>query len=133
MSDAWVDVNPRRMPQDWSTRSPPQAGGTSCISRCRCRGVDPYQAKNWALDRNRALTRLGDNGALRTAVEEDLDELQEIASESHHDSRFYVDGNFSRSACDELYRIWIANEEHQRGNRRVTNPKTVHKNDSSKP
>jgi len=33
--------------------------------------------------------------------------LQRIASESHHDSRFYVDGNFSREACDELYRIWI--------------------------
>jgi hypothetical protein len=26
-----------------------------------------------------------------------------------------------------------ASEEHQRGNRMVTNPKTVHKNDSSKP
>jgi dTDP-4-amino-4,6-dideoxy-D-galactose acyltransferase len=44
---------------------------------------------------------------VRSAVSDDLDELRRIASESHHDSRFYVDGNFPRAACDELYRIWI--------------------------
>jgi GNAT superfamily N-acetyltransferase len=44
---------------------------------------------------------------VRRAVSEDMDELRRIASESHHDSRFYIDGNFLRAACDELYRIWI--------------------------
>jgi dTDP-4-amino-4,6-dideoxy-D-galactose acyltransferase len=47
------------------------------------------------------------SGCVRTAVSKDIPELQRIASESHHDSRFYVDGNFARPACDELFRIWI--------------------------
>jgi dTDP-4-amino-4,6-dideoxy-D-galactose acyltransferase len=47
------------------------------------------------------------NTNIRPAVSDDLPVLTRIASESHHDSRFYVDGNFPPAACDELYRIWI--------------------------
>lgn len=44
---------------------------------------------------------------VRLASIEDIPELRRIAGESHEDSRFYRDGNFSREACDEMYRIWI--------------------------
>jgi len=44
---------------------------------------------------------------IRPARAADISELRRIAGESHRDTRFYVDGNFSREACDELYRIWI--------------------------
>jgi dTDP-4-amino-4,6-dideoxy-D-galactose acyltransferase len=46
---------------------------------------------------------------IRVATHEDLPDLCRIASESHHDSRFYADGRFDRNACDKLYRIWISN------------------------
>ncbi len=37
----------------------------------------------------------------------DLPSLRAIARSSHVDSRFYHDGNFSRSRCDALYETWI--------------------------
>jgi dTDP-4-amino-4,6-dideoxy-D-galactose acyltransferase len=37
----------------------------------------------------------------------DLAELERIASLAHHDSRFYIDGRFSRERCDALYSTWI--------------------------
>jgi dTDP-4-amino-4,6-dideoxy-D-galactose acyltransferase len=44
---------------------------------------------------------------IRVATLDDVPELRRIAGESHHQTRFYVDGNFPLNACDELYRIWI--------------------------
>jgi len=44
---------------------------------------------------------------IRLATPGDLPNLYRIAAESHHDSRFYVDGRFKLDACNELYRIWI--------------------------
>ena len=38
---------------------------------------------------------------IRRVRAEDISELRRIAGESHHDTRFYVDGNFSRETCDE--------------------------------
>lgn len=52
---------------------------------------------------------------VRPTRHEDLAELRRIASESHHDSRFYVDGNFRREACDEMYRIWITKQFEDEG------------------
>ena len=48
-------------------------------------------------------------GVVRPAREEDIPALQAIAQVSHHDSRFYFDGNFPEGRCDELYAVWIAN------------------------
>src|SRR5438874_11016865 len=45
--------------------------------------------------------------AVRPFEEHDLGRLQEIATVSHRDSRFYADPNFPRDRCDELYRTWI--------------------------
>jgi dTDP-4-amino-4,6-dideoxy-D-galactose acyltransferase len=47
--------------------------------------------------------------ALRFAKEEDLPALQEIARNTHRDTRFYFDGHFDRSRCDQLYATWIEN------------------------
>jgi len=38
---------------------------------------------------------------------EDLDQLDEIARQSHSASRYYYDGRFPRSGCDLLYATWI--------------------------
>ena len=46
---------------------------------------------------------------VRLAREEDLPALQEIARNTHHDTRFYVDGHFDRDKCDRLYATWIEN------------------------
>jgi ribosomal protein S18 acetylase RimI-like enzyme len=43
----------------------------------------------------------------RPAAPADMAELRRIAAESHHDSRFYLDGKFRREDCDQLYRLWI--------------------------
>ena len=43
----------------------------------------------------------------RPARESDIAVLREIAALAHHDSRFYHDGHFDRTRCDELYRVWI--------------------------
>ena len=45
--------------------------------------------------------------AIRSAAERDIPTLQAIARRSHRDSRFYYDGNFLESLCDELYETWI--------------------------
>ncbi len=47
------------------------------------------------------------SGVMRTALERDIPALRAIARASHHDSRFYWDGHFPRSACDALYEVWI--------------------------
>lgn len=49
-----------------------------------------------------------DRLVIRAAGSGDVDVLQAIARESHHDTRFYADGNFDRKRCDELYERWIA-------------------------
>jgi ribosomal protein S18 acetylase RimI-like enzyme len=51
---------------------------------------------------------------IRTALANDLAALRRIAGESHHNTRFYADGNFPRQACDELYRLWIEKAIHER-------------------
>ncbi len=38
--------------------------------------------------------------------------LRAIAKSSHVDTRFYHDGNFSRSRCDALYETWIEKSCH---------------------
>ncbi len=43
----------------------------------------------------------------RPARASDITVLREIAALAHHDSRFYRDGHFDRTRCDELYRVWI--------------------------
>ena len=45
--------------------------------------------------------------SIRTAREGDLAALTGIARASHHNTRFYVDGRFDRTRCDELYARWI--------------------------
>ena len=44
---------------------------------------------------------------MRPAVAGDLPYLKQLAMRSHDDSRFYTDGNFRATACDELFAIWI--------------------------
>jgi dTDP-4-amino-4,6-dideoxy-D-galactose acyltransferase len=44
---------------------------------------------------------------IRLSVPQDIPALSEIASLSHHDSRFYFDPGFSEAACDRLYATWI--------------------------
>jgi dTDP-4-amino-4,6-dideoxy-D-galactose acyltransferase len=56
------------------------------------------------------LTRVpADRLVIRAAGSGDVDALKAIARESHRDTRFYADGNFDRTRCDELYERWIAN------------------------
>lgn len=45
---------------------------------------------------------------IRAAGSGDVNLLQSIARESHRDTRFYADGNFDRTRCDDLYDLWIA-------------------------
>jgi dTDP-4-amino-4,6-dideoxy-D-galactose acyltransferase len=45
--------------------------------------------------------------SIRAAREGDLARLKGIARASHHNTRFYVDGRFDRTRCDELYARWI--------------------------
>ncbi len=45
--------------------------------------------------------------AIREAREEDLPELETIASASHTDSRFFFDPSFPDHLCKEMYTIWI--------------------------
>src|SRR6266446_706105 len=52
----------------------------------------------------------GDNQSvfrLRNAVESDIPALRALARSGHRHSRFYYDGNFPYSLCDELYETWI--------------------------
>lgn len=44
---------------------------------------------------------------MRRANAGDLPYLKQLAMQSHRDSRFYRDGNFRATACDELFAIWI--------------------------
>lgn len=44
---------------------------------------------------------------IREAREEELGPLMDLAANSHRESRFYADGNFSRERCDALYRAWL--------------------------
>lgn len=45
--------------------------------------------------------------AVRPFAPADLPLLEEIARQSHRDSRFYADPLFDRDLCDELYATWI--------------------------
>jgi ribosomal protein S18 acetylase RimI-like enzyme len=45
--------------------------------------------------------------AVRPFLDADLPLLEEIARQSHQDSRFYADPAFDRASCDELYATWI--------------------------
>jgi len=44
---------------------------------------------------------------VRHANPADIPSLMELARRSHRDSRFYADGNFPETACDELFAKWI--------------------------
>jgi dTDP-4-amino-4,6-dideoxy-D-galactose acyltransferase len=44
---------------------------------------------------------------VRSFTESDLPVLEDIARQSHRDSRFYADPLFDRKRCDELYATWI--------------------------
>jgi dTDP-4-amino-4,6-dideoxy-D-galactose acyltransferase len=48
-----------------------------------------------------------DAGRVRKANVEDIPYLKQLAKRAHKDSRFYADGNFPASACDELFASWI--------------------------
>jgi dTDP-4-amino-4,6-dideoxy-D-galactose acyltransferase len=47
------------------------------------------------------------NSQIDLATPVDLKELQKLARISHTNTRFYFDGRFSRSRCDDLYERWI--------------------------
>ena len=54
----------------------------------------------------------GDGGGsarfkVRDACEADIPGLRKLARDSHRDTRFYYDGNFSDAECDRLYEEWI--------------------------
>ena len=44
---------------------------------------------------------------IRTAIAEDVPLLEKIARCSYRLSRFYIDSNFPRILCDDLYATWI--------------------------
>lgn len=44
---------------------------------------------------------------IRSARPGDVEPLQDIAGQSHHDTRFYFDTRFPRPLCDQLYKTWI--------------------------
>jgi len=48
-----------------------------------------------------------DCAEVRGFAEEDLPGLRAIARESHRDSRFYQDGNFSDELCNKFFETWI--------------------------
>jgi len=43
----------------------------------------------------------------RAARASDIPALRDIAGICHRNTRFYLDGHFSRERCDEMYRVWI--------------------------
>ena len=49
----------------------------------------------------------GPTPAVRPFADADLPVLEDIARQSHRDSRFYADPLFDRNRCDELYATWI--------------------------
>lgn len=46
---------------------------------------------------------------LRSARSNDLIELEDIARDSYHDTRYYFDENFPRELVSELYSTWVRN------------------------
>jgi dTDP-4-amino-4,6-dideoxy-D-galactose acyltransferase len=44
---------------------------------------------------------------VRSATPEDIEALRAVARVSHRFTRFYVDGHFDRTRCDDLYELWI--------------------------
>jgi GNAT superfamily N-acetyltransferase len=48
-----------------------------------------------------------EEGPIRLPRPDDIPYLADLASRSHNDSRFYVDGRFHREACDQLFRVWV--------------------------
>lgn len=44
---------------------------------------------------------------VRPAQPNDLPALRRVARGSHRSTRFYVDGRFDRTRCDDLYDLWI--------------------------
>jgi len=100
--DVWLNANPVDCLYFLAA---PESETLKLAAKAGFRFVDARVTLDYVLPKN---ARAESSGYVRTATREDLPELQRIASESHHDSRFYVDGNFARPACDELYRIWIS-------------------------
>lgn len=45
---------------------------------------------------------------VREAAPADVDALQAIARDSHHEGRFYADPHFARQRCGDFYAEWIA-------------------------
>ena len=43
-------------------------------------------------------------------MREEVQVIQKIARQAHHDTRFFKDLNFDRSKCEELYARWIQSD-----------------------
>ena len=82
-------------------------GGMRLASEAGFRFIDVRTTVQAALPPETGPDHAVHAGSIRAAESRDLPELRKIAAESHRNTRFYCDGNFSRAACDEMYRIWI--------------------------
>jgi dTDP-4-amino-4,6-dideoxy-D-galactose acyltransferase len=51
--------------------------------------------------------KCGTNPEVRRVVREEVQAIQKIARQAHHETRFFKDLNFDRSKCEELYARWI--------------------------
>lgn len=83
---------------------------TMLVQRHDFQLVDMRILLEWE-ERN-GLPAYGERGSsivIRDAQADDIPALERIASDSHHDSRFYFDPAFSRARCDALYATWIRN------------------------
>jgi dTDP-4-amino-4,6-dideoxy-D-galactose acyltransferase len=49
---------------------------------------------------------------IRAVKQADVEEISQLASRSHSDSRFYYDPHFSRERCDALYATWAQKSCH---------------------
>jgi len=47
------------------------------------------------------------DGSVRRGTIDDAEAVAAIARVSHHNTRFYADGRFDRTTCDEMYAKWI--------------------------
>lgn len=53
-----------------------------------------------------------DGVLVRAASPGDIDQLRNVARQSHHDTRFYFDPHFPTERCDALYETWIEKSVH---------------------
>ncbi len=81
------------------------------LSSARCALQAGFDLANIRVDMTMDMNR-ADRSALlpdgiRPAHDADMEVLKAVARSSHHDTRFYADSHFERSACDRLYEIWL--------------------------